>query len=84
MSRTAAATAARQAKRAERPLPAGLGGRILALREAQGLTQQQLADQCGLTKAAISRLETGLSAGRVATLATVADQLGVTVADLLS
>jgi transcriptional regulator with XRE-family HTH domain len=38
---------------------ATLGERIKALRQKQGLSQGELARRCGISQAAISRLETG-------------------------
>jgi transcriptional regulator with XRE-family HTH domain len=39
-----------------------MGDRIRLLREARGLTQQQLADRCSVTKAAVSAWERGEAA----------------------
>jgi len=82
LSRTAAATAARMAKRAAQPVVDSFGGRIRTLREAHELTQTELAQRCGITKAALSKIELGHSAGRHCTLVLLADALGVSLADL--
>jgi len=34
-----------------------LGGTVRAIREARGITQQQLADEVGITKAYVSKIE---------------------------
>ena len=45
-----------------------LGVMIQELRKEQGLTQEQLADRCGTTKAYISRIENNASDIRLSTL----------------
>jgi excisionase family DNA binding protein len=53
------------------------GLRLRALREAAGLSQQDLAAVCGLTHEAISRLETGFNAPYAETVRTLAQALRV-------
>jgi transcriptional regulator with XRE-family HTH domain len=62
-----------------------VGRRIRALREEQGLTQEQLAFTSELgSKGHLSSLEAGLVMPTVATLKAVADRLEVLVADLVT
>lgn len=62
-----------------------IGRRIRALREAVGLTQEQLAYTSELrSKGHLSSLEKGLVMPTVATLKTIADRLDVLVADLVN
>lgn len=58
------------------------GTRIRRLREAKGLTMEQMADRIGVTRQSISRIETtgGISVRNVIPLAMV---LGVDPVDLL-
>ncbi|WP_424236887.1 helix-turn-helix domain-containing protein [Bhargavaea ginsengi] len=59
------------------------GQKIRSLRLGRGMTQQQLADQCGLTKSLISKIEHGQTGSAVATLSKLANALGVTLSWLL-
>jgi transcriptional regulator with XRE-family HTH domain len=62
-----------------------IGRRIRALREERGLTQEKLAYTSELgSKGHLSNLEKGLVMPTVATLQTLADGLGVLVADLVN
>ncbi|MDQ6966106.1 MAG: helix-turn-helix domain-containing protein [Mariprofundaceae bacterium] len=54
--------------------------KIRFLREQQGLSQRGLAETSGISAAALSQLESGLSSPSVATLEKLADGLGKTVA----
>lgn len=36
-----------------------IGSRIKEIRSSQGLTQQDLADRCGITRTTISKIESG-------------------------
>jgi transcriptional regulator with XRE-family HTH domain len=60
-----------------------LAGRLKAERERQGLTLDQLAAATELSRAHLSRLESGDRQPSIATLLTVADALGLRVSDLL-
>lgn len=67
------------------PLALAVGQRIKALREEAGLTQEQLAYTSELgSKGHLSSLEKGLVMPTVATLETLAERLGVLVADLVN
>lgn len=52
---------------------------LLALRQARGLSRQQLADAVGCSKMQIWRLERGLCQPRLDTLRKLAAALGVTL-----
>ena len=53
-----------------------LGGKIRQLRNQKGLTQEELADRCELTKGYISQLENDLNSPSIATLADILSALG--------
>jgi transcriptional regulator with XRE-family HTH domain len=53
---------------ADEPVERGVGRRIRELREARGLSLKSLAEQCGLSLNAISRIERGESSATVASL----------------
>jgi len=56
-----------------RPVPSGsLGSRIAALRNERGWTQQQLADRLGISRVAVSHLETDLNVPGERTVALLA------------
>lgn len=58
--------------------------RLIALREARGLTQGQLAVKSGVAQAHLSRLETGKRTNvKVSTLQKLASALGVQPEDLM-
>ncbi len=59
-----------------------LGARLRALRRAIPLTQQQVAEQAGITAAQLSQIECGKTATSTWTLARVAGTLRVTLDDL--
>ncbi|GAA4439696.1 helix-turn-helix domain-containing protein [Phytohabitans houttuyneae] len=64
-------------------LLATLGQRVRALRIAHGMTQQQLADRVGLSRASITNVEGGRQGDiGVVNLVALADALGTTIADL--
>lgn len=59
-------------------------GRFIAVRRKErGLTQQQLADELGLTNKAISKWETGQGMPDITTLPILAEILGITADELL-
>lgn len=58
---------------------ATLGGRIAALRKAAGLTQEQLANQLGVTFQAVSKWENDISCPDVLMLPTLADIFAITL-----
>ena len=60
-----------------------MGYRIREIREAQGLSQSELAEKSGIARATIWRLETGENEETTTkTLLKIADALGVTVSEL--
>lgn len=61
-------------KRAE---PTGFGARLKAVREAAGLTQDQLAERAGLYKFSIAKLEQGVREPTWSTVQVLAKALGV-------
>lgn len=57
-----------------------MGEKIKELRMEAGLTQEQLAERCGLSRATINAIENGkYDSVIVKTLAKIADALGVTL-----
>lgn len=56
--------------------------RLASLREARGLTQEQLAAASGVSRVQISRLERGHFAPRMDSLQRLAAALGVSIAQL--
>jgi transcriptional regulator with XRE-family HTH domain len=60
-----------------------IGRNIRAIRLKLSLTQQQLADQCSLTKGMISKVENGVVVPAVATLTKIAQAMHVKVSDLI-
>lgn len=60
-----------------------LGDRIRRLREAQGMTQEELAKAAGIGRVTLVRIETGDRSPRYATLMALAKALGRATADLL-
>lgn len=60
-----------------------VGERVHAIREERGLSQRQLARECGVSSGHISLLERGVVQPTVRTLETLAAQLGVDVVDLI-
>lgn len=57
--------------------------KLISLRSAQNLTQQQLADAVGITPSQISRYESGQAKPRKIILLRLADALGVSSTELL-
>ncbi len=64
------------------PLP--IGTRIQKLRRRQNRTLEEVARQCGFTKSLLSKIERGRTNPPLATLAKLADALGIKLSDLLS
>jgi DNA-binding XRE family transcriptional regulator len=60
-----------------------VGNRIKAIRQAKGVTQDQLAELTGLNRAHLYRLENGKQSMTLRTLKIIADTLGVRVRDLV-
>lgn len=61
-----------------------LGRNIATQRHLRGWTQQELAEKVGIDSVTVSRIETGTSLPSLVRLATIADTLGVTLAELVS
>ncbi len=53
-----------------------IGEKIKYLRQANGLTQEELADRCELSKGFISQLERNMTSPSIATLIDILDSLG--------
>ncbi len=60
-----------------------LGSAIRRERQAQGISQQRLADVIGTDQAVIARLEAGKHNTGIATYVKIADALGVNLAELV-
>jgi transcriptional regulator with XRE-family HTH domain len=71
------------ARDADAPLQLTIGDRLRKIRKAKGLTLDVLAEQIGLTKGYLSKVETGQKVPPIATLARVASALQTDVATLL-
>ncbi len=65
-------------------VPVEFGARVKRLRDAAGLSQEQLGELCGMHLSAVSRLERGLRDPRLTTIARVAGALEVTPAELIA
>ena len=59
------------------------GGKVRALREAKGMSQEALADAAGLHRTHISLVERGQRSARLETIARLAVALGVQPARLM-
>jgi transcriptional regulator with XRE-family HTH domain len=68
-------------KRPERPT--GFAQRLRELREAAGLTQQQLAERAGLYPFSVAKLEQAVQEPTWPTVLDLADALGVSVGDFV-
>lgn len=58
------------------------GRQIRRLRKQAGLSQEELADQCGIIPTYLSRIEGGTANTSIVTLATLANALNVPVTEL--
>ena len=61
-----------------------LGQRIRELRAQKGVTQEELADRCGMFRTYLSRIESGQANPTLTALHTLARGLEVSVLELLS
>lgn len=61
-----------------------IGAKIKAIRLQRGLTQEELALRCELTKGYISQIENDLSSPSIATLMDILNILGVTLQDFFT
>ncbi|QBP73852.1 XRE family transcriptional regulator [Herbaspirillum huttiense] len=70
-------------KNSEKQLAREVGGIIALRRKAKGWTQAQLAEQMGIEKETVSRLETGHISPTLGRLEQIAQLLGCDITDLL-
>lgn len=61
-----------------------LGKKIKELRAAKGITQEELAERCGMFRTYLSRIESGLGNPTLTALHVLAAGLEVSVIELLS
>ncbi len=61
-----------------------IGNKIKRLRSICGLTQQELADRCDLTKGFISQLENDLNSPSIATLTDILNALGTNLKEFFA
>ena len=61
-----------------------LGEKIKELRTARGMTQEQLADAVYVTRAAVSKWETGKGYPAIDSLKLIAELFGVSIDELIS
>ena len=60
----------------------GMAEKIIRIRKQKGLTQEQLANLCGVTKRTVASYETDGRSPHTGTLSKIAEALGVTVSYL--
>ncbi len=60
-----------------------VAGRIRSKRQKKGLSQESLADECGLHRTYIGAIERGERNVTVNTVAKIADALGCSICDLI-
>lgn len=70
----------RRQSRSVQPFSAGVRRGLVERRIDLGLTQEELADLAGVSRAALQRLEAGVASTRLETLGRVAEALGCRVA----
>ncbi|MHC1750069.1 MAG: helix-turn-helix domain-containing protein [Cellulosilyticaceae bacterium] len=61
-----------------------IGAKINQLRKKNGLTQEELADRCELSKGFISQVERGLTSPSIATLIDILECLGTNLKDFFN
>ncbi len=61
-----------------------IGEKLRQLRQMRGLTQEEMADRCELTKGFISQVERDLASPSIATLTDMLECLGVSLSDFFS
>jgi transcriptional regulator with XRE-family HTH domain len=69
---------------AYKALASRVGARVFALRQQQKLRLIDVADRAGLSKAYLSQIETGKRVPSLALLLSLAEVLGVKIADLVA
>src|SRR5581483_3037042 len=62
--------------------PVQIGERIRAARQARGMTQEQLADEVGVSRSAVAQWETGRAGQLTGNLSRIAEVLGVGIEHL--
>lgn len=70
--------------KARRRLSGPIHGRILELRKAKELTQEQLADALGIKKSAVSHWEKGIARPEISRIPALAEVLGGDVDEFVS
>ena len=63
---------------------APVGDKVRDMRKGRGWSQQELADQAGISMQTVSNLETGRHVPGIATLSKIAGALEVSITDLLA
>jgi transcriptional regulator with XRE-family HTH domain len=71
-------------KRTEVPMFEPIAGNLRRERETMGLSQAQLAKKAGLSPAVVRKAESGTHSHHLATMAKIAEALGLEIATLLS
>ena len=66
----------------EQKLMKAFGRRVASIRKTHGYTQQELAEEIGMSVVAIAYIETGKRWARMGTLSKIANTLEVDIADL--
>lgn len=66
----------------EQKLMKSFGKRVAEVRKSKGVTQQQLAEQIGMSVVAIAYIETGKRWARLGTLNKIAKSLKVDISEL--
>lgn len=66
----------------EQKLMKAFGKRVAEVRKSQGVTQQQLAEDVGMSVVAIAYIETGKRWARLGTLNKISKRLNVNISDL--
>lgn len=67
----------------EQKLIQKIGQNIKRIREKKGITQIDLAYECGFEKGNMSRIEAGRTNPTIKTLAKIAEALGVSITDII-
>jgi transcriptional regulator with XRE-family HTH domain len=70
-------------RKKRRRLKGPIHGRIAELRGRMEMSQEELADACGVDKTAVSHWENGVARPDLSRLLAVADALGVSVGELI-
>ena len=68
----------------EQKLMRAFGRRVAEVRKSKGITQQQLAQDVGMSVVAIAYIETGKRRARLETLNKISKRLNVNISDLFT